>query len=117
MNQPSQYVSETRTIETESHPVNVSSPIRHTQGRAILLAFVSALLIFAVSVSADLFLIRDHQPARLTIEISDGISAIVIGVLSYKIFRLQQQRREYVRHKVEVISDMNHHVRNALQVI
>jgi hypothetical protein len=116
MNQPSQYVSETRTIETESHPVNVSSPI-HTQGRAILLALVSALLIFAVSVSADLFLIRDHQPARLTIEISDGISAIVIGVLSYKIFRLQQQRREYVRHKVEVISDMNHHVRNALQVI
>jgi hypothetical protein len=30
---------------------------------------------------------------------------------------MQQQRREYVRHKVEVIADMNHHVRNALQII
>jgi hypothetical protein len=116
MNQPSQYVSETGTIET-NQPLNTSSSVRRPVPRAILLALLSALLIFGVSVAADLFLLRDHQPARLTIEISDGISAIVIGVLSYKIFRMQQQRREYVRHKVEVISDMNHHVRNALQVI
>lgn len=82
-----------------------------------MLAFLAALAIFIVSVGADIMLLRDHQPARFTIEISDAISSLVIGLLSYRLFRLQQQRREYVRHKVEVIADMNHHVRNALQVI
>lgn len=53
----------------------------------------------------------------MTIEISDAISSVVIGALSYRVFRLQQQRRNYVRQKLEVIADMNHHVRNALQVI
>jgi hypothetical protein len=82
-----------------------------------LLAALAALAIFVISVGADKFLLRDYETARLTIEISDGISSLVIGLLSYRLFRLQQQRREYVRHKVEVIADMNHHVRNALQVI
>jgi hypothetical protein len=86
-------------------------------GGAVLLAALSALLIFLVSLGADILMLRDHQPARLTVEISDAISAVVIGLLSYKLFRLQQQRRENVRHRVEVIADMNHHVRNALQVI
>jgi hypothetical protein len=86
-------------------------------GGAVLLAAFSAVLIFLVSLGADILMLRDHQPARLTVEISDAISAVVIGLLSYKLFRLQQQRRENVRHRVEVIADMNHHVRNALQVI
>jgi signal transduction histidine kinase len=78
---------------------------------------VVALLIFIVSTGADFFLLRDREPARFTIELSDAISSGVIGLLSYKLFRLQQQRREYVRRRLEIVADMNHHVRNALQVI
>ena|SRR6185369_1156600 len=118
MTQPSQYAPETRIPPPSDNlePKEASTIWQRASG-AILRAVIAALLIFLVSLGADLLLLRDHEPARLTIEISDGISALVIGLLSYKIFRLQQQRREYVRHKVEVIADMNHHVRNALQII
>ncbi len=116
MSQSSQYAPETRTTNGDS-PAKSSKSIQSTIGGAILLAGVAAALIFLVSLTADLILLHGHEPARLTIEISDAISAIVIGLLSYRIIRLQQQRREYVRQKVEVIADMNHHVRNALQVI
>lgn len=117
MTQPSQHASESHSAQTEPQEQSVSSSPRQTRARAVLLAFLAALAIFIVSVGADIMLLRDHQPARFTIEISDAISSLVIGLLSYRLFRLQQQRREYVRHKVEVIADMNHHVRNALQVI
>src|SRR4051794_14407302 len=103
MTQPSQYASETRTPPSESLEPKRASSIWKRAAGAILLALLAALLIFLVSLGADILLLRDHEPARLTIEISDGISAFVIGLLSYKIFRMQQQRREYVRHKLEVI--------------
>ena len=85
--------------------------------RAVLLAVAAALLVFVVSSAADLVMLKEHEPARLTIEISDAISSVAIGLLGYQLLRLQQQRRERLRQKVEVIADMNHHVRNALQVI
>jgi hypothetical protein len=80
-------------------------------------AFLGALFVFVVTSFADLVMLYEHQPARLTIEISDAISAVIIGVLGYQLLRLQRQRREHLRRRLETIADMNHHVRNALQVI
>jgi hypothetical protein len=115
MTHPVQTAPETYTADAPG-PAMSSSIWRRKIG-AVLLAIFSGLLIFIVSVGADVILLRGHEPARVRVGISDAISAIVISLLSYKVFRLQQQRREYVRHRVEVIADMNHHVRNALQVI
>ena len=117
MSHPSHYAPETRGTNGDAPQQTSSRSIQSTMGGAILLAGIAAGLIFVVSVTADLILLHGHEPARLTIEISDAISALVIGLLSFKIIRLQQQRRDYVRQKLEVIADMNHHVRNALQVI
>ena len=86
-------------------------------GRAIGLALIATCLVFFVSSAADMFMFHEHEPARMTIEISDVIASVIIGLLSYQLLRLQQQRREQLRRRVEMISDMNHHVRNALQVI
>ncbi len=117
MSQPSQPIPETRSTSAQPASESLRKSVWARVRGAVFLAAIAALLIFLISLGADLVLLHDHEPARLTIEISDGISALVIGLLSYRIFRLQQQRREYVRHKVEIIADMNHHVRNALQVI
>jgi hypothetical protein len=89
----------------------------HSTTGTVILAVIVALVIFIVSSAADLVLLREHEPARLAIEISDGISSLVIGLLCFQLFRLQQQRRRQIRKRLEVIADMNHHVRNALQVI
>jgi uncharacterized protein YabE (DUF348 family) len=89
---------------------------KSTTFKAILLAIAAVLFVFLVSSAADLMLLKD-EPARLTIEISDAVSALAIGLLAYQLIRLQQQKRARVRQRLEIIADMNHHVRNALQVI
>jgi len=84
---------------------------------AVLVAVLCTLLVFLVSSMADLFLLHEHETPRITIEFSDGVSAAIIGLLCYWLVRLQQDRRKRLRGRVELIADMNHHVRNALQVI
>ncbi len=83
----------------------------------MLMAFLCAFLVFLVSSAADLLMLREHETPRFTIELSDAISGAAIGLLSYQLVRMQQERRQRLRERVEVISEMNHHVRNALQVI
>jgi hypothetical protein len=100
----------------ENSESKVSAKPKRVAG-IILLAVVCALLVFVVSLGADILMLREHEPARRTIEFSDAISSAVIGLLSYKLIRSYYERREHLRNRVEVISDMNHHVRNALQVI
>ena len=84
---------------------------------ALIFATAFAVLIFVVSSAADMLLLKEHETARVTIELSDGVSSAAIGLLAYKLVRLHQERRQRLRQRIEVIADMNHHVRNALQVI
>jgi signal transduction histidine kinase len=96
---------------------DVSTGFWQSPKGSVLRAIIATVLIFFVSSGADLFMFHEHEPARLTIELSDAISSIVVGLLCYQLFRLQRLRRQELRRRVEMISDMNHHVRNALQVI
>jgi len=106
------------TAEVPNDPANeVSTGFWQSQVGRVLLAVLATVLVFSVSSTADLFMFKEHEPARLTIEISDAISSIAIGLLWFQLLRLQQQRREQLRRRIEMIADMNHHVRNALQVI
>ena len=114
MNSPAQDFRNGLPVE-EEHPHKISFWSR--VGGALLVSVIAALLIFVVSSTADRFLLHEHETPRTTIELSDAVSAVVIGVLCYWLVRLHQERRQQLRHKVEVIADMNHHVRNALQVI
>ena len=84
---------------------------------AVLLALIFTLLVFVVASAADLLMLREHETARITIELSDGVTSLAIGLLSFQLIRGHQERRAKLRQKIEVIADMNHHVRNALQVI
>src|SRR3954471_15702751 len=71
-------------------------------------AFLGALFVFVVTSFADLVMLYEHQPARLTIDISDANSAVILRVLGYQLLRLQRQRREHLRRRLETIADMNH---------
>jgi signal transduction histidine kinase len=99
--------------ELENPPVSFWNRV----SGAILFAILFTLVIFIVSSAADLLMLREHETARITIELSDGVSAFAIGLLSFQLVRMYQERRAKLRERVEVIAAMNHHVRNALQVI
>jgi uncharacterized integral membrane protein len=109
---------EQRPISQESSEQEQSTrSLWQSAAGRVLLAIIFTVLVFIVSAGADLLMLHEHEPARFTIELSDAVSAVVIGLLSYQLIRFYHFRREHVRKRVEVISDMNHHVRNALQVI
>jgi hypothetical protein len=81
-----------------------------------LLGFAAAAVFFGI----DDFL--DHLMLRLTsvsvaLEISDAITAILIGALVAQLVLLYQQRQQQAQARLQRIAEMNHHVRNALQVI
>ena len=77
---------------------------------------VAAVVMATVAVLAfisDIFLVVSHPGVPFAVA-----DAIALGVLSGAIAWIYQRRQNrYLAERLEVISEMNHHVRNGLQVI
>jgi signal transduction histidine kinase len=81
------------------------------------IALLAGLVVFVIGAGLDWLLVREHESRRLTIEISDTLAAVVAGALVFRLLQYEHERRRRLRQKLEVIAEMNHHIRNALQVI
>jgi hypothetical protein len=86
-------------------------------GRLFLFAVLFALFVFASSLVLDDILLVHHDSPLATVEISDALAGVLAGVLFFKVLSAGQARRRLVLQRLETISEMNHHIRNALQVI
>ena len=60
---------------------------------------------------------RNGIPGRELILLSSFIVGLVAAALVYFLSVRERQRRAYVDCRLRVIAEMNHHIRNALQVI
>jgi len=49
--------------------------------------------------------------------LAEGVSALVVALLTAKLMHAANQRREAALLRMQVISEMNHHIRNALSAI
>ena len=84
--------------------------MRRSAGRVAVLVIVTVSTLAYLS---DLLLLAFHPQPFLAV-----LDAIILGVLSGAIAWVYQRRQNrYLAERLEVISDMNHHVRNDLQVI
>jgi signal transduction histidine kinase len=92
-----------------------SRPMR--EWRIVLYAVIAGLIMFTIGVGMDMMVVREGETRLLAFGISDGLAAAVAGFLVYRLLQYEQERRARLRDKLAVVSDMNHHVRNALQVI
>jgi hypothetical protein len=81
-----------------------------------LLGIVAAAVFFAIDDFLDHLMLR-LTSANVALEISDTITALLIGALVAQLVLLHQQRQQQAQARVQRIAEMNHHVRNALQVI
>lgn len=81
------------------------------------LALCFAIFVFVLGFGLDWTLLHDKDSIRRTLEFSDASSAAICGLVFLLLLRSYRQRRAMLRQRVEVIANMNHHVRNALQVI
>ncbi len=75
--------------------------------------FVLAFLVFWLGVVSDRLLTR-LSPNELFQFADHFIIAVVIGGV---VSLYERRRRRYLEARLEVIREMNHHVRNALQVL
>jgi hypothetical protein len=82
----------------------------------LLLGVAAAAIFFAIDDFLDHLMLR-LTSTRVALEISDAITAILIGALVSQVALLFHQRQQQAQARVRRIAEMNHHVRNALQVI
>jgi len=59
-------------------------------------------------------LLGDGSPVRI---VGPAIAGVVSGVFIYRLYRERHREHAADLHRFEVIRTMNHHIRNALQVI
>ena len=86
--------------------------------RMLVISLIAAIVVFLVGATLDYVLLHDEHDSRFVVlEVSDALGGLVAGALMFRLLQYERERRERLRHKLTVISDMNHHVRNALQVI
>ena len=83
--------------------------------------WVTTLFTLAATTSAGYIvghlLFREGVPRRDLLFIAEFLVGIVAGALVFVLGRQQEQRAKFVNDRLRVIAEMNHHIRNALQVI
>ncbi len=104
-----------------SHPVGpepAEEPHSLSNLKIFLMSVIAAMALFVIGTALDYVLLHDEHDSRNTIiETSDALGGVVAGVLIFRLLQYERERRKRLRQKIAVIADMNHHVRNALQVI
>jgi len=55
---------------------------------------------------------RSHE--RL---LAEGLSALIVGCLTAKLVQITRERHQFTVARMQVIAEMNHHIRNALSPV
>lgn len=95
-------------------------PKRHllsSRVRNLLFAALFSLFVFATSLVLDYTLLVHKDSALATVEISDIFAGLLAGILFFKILQAWRAQRQQILNRLHTIDEMNHHIRNALQVI
>lgn len=85
--------------------------------KLVLLTFLVFALVTAAGYGFDRILNSDGVNRKLILAVSDGLTGLVVSGLFLSFIRNIQNHRRMLQARLEVIADMNHHIRNALQVL
>ncbi len=85
--------------------------------KLLLATIVVVLLVAFVGYLFDRILFREGVPRVEVVAFSDLLTGIFAGGLFLEFTLHERRDRRMVRQRLETIADMNHHIRNALQVI
>jgi hypothetical protein len=85
--------------------------------RSGLLTTLIAVFVFSINLLQDLFLSAEGFSRWSIVVLSDVITGAIAGALFYQFVKHEKARRELIRERMRTIAELNHHIRNALQVI
>lgn len=90
---------------------------KDSKTRLVLICVAVVLLVWMVGFAFDRLLARDGVTRFDILLLSNGLTGLVAGYLFYTWALNERTRREQMRERLRTIAEMNHHTRNALQVI
>jgi len=85
--------------------------------RLFLMCLLVVLLVWAAGFGFDRLLARDGVTRTEILFTSNALTGLVAGVLFYTLALNERVRRNLMRERLRTIAEINHHIRNALQVI
>jgi hypothetical protein len=85
--------------------------------RSGLFSLIVAVIVSVLGVVLDSLLVKEGLPRLDMLILSNGLTGLFAGWLFYQMAREEKANRELVRARMKTIAELNHHIRNALQVI
>ncbi len=90
---------------------------RDSKARLIALCLLVMVLVWLVGYSFDRLLAHDGVTRFDILLITNALTGIVAGFLFYSLTNFERLRRNLIQNRLRTIAEMNHHIRNSLQVI
>jgi len=85
--------------------------------RSGLLSLAVVIVVSVLGVVLDRLLLNEGVPRLDMLIFSNGLTGLFAGGLFYQMAREARASRTLVEERMKTIAELNHHIRNALQVI
>jgi len=82
-----------------------------------LFASLVFVIVSAMGIILDRLLLKEGLPRLDMLIFSNGLTGLFAGGLFFQMAREEKASRELVAERMKTIAELNHHIRNALQVI
>lgn len=97
--------------------LEASRPARMQHLPPLVLALALGVIVLASGAGLDVLVQHQHPTIWSAIQPSDWFAATVAVTFFYRILLYERERRQAIRRRLEVIAEINHHIRNSLYVI
>jgi hypothetical protein len=85
--------------------------------RSGLLSLLVVVIVSLIGIILNRLLLKEGLPRLDMIIFSNGLTGLFAGGLFWQMAREQRASRDLVAERMKTIAELNHHIRNALQVI
>lgn len=85
--------------------------------RSGLLSLLVVVIVSVIGIILDRLLLKEGLPRLDMLIFSNGLTGLFAGGLFWQMAREEKASRELVAERMKTIAELNHHIRNALQVI
>jgi hypothetical protein len=82
-----------------------------------LFSLIVAIIVSILGIVMDRILVKEGLPRLDLMILSNSLTGLFAGWLFYHVAKEAKASRELVRARMHTIAELNHHIRNALQVI
>lgn len=85
--------------------------------QSVLLALLVVVLVAALGFVLDITLLTEGVPRRDLLLLGNLITGVIVGWAFFRFLRNEKNKSKVIRERIITIAELNHHIRNALQVI